>query len=503
MTPFIKVDKHYTNIFHWASDALREEFIRTFAVEVPNFWFAKKQMNKKASHLRTVGQQSKADALERRAKAWDGTKKFVYDYKTYVRVPTGLLHDVFDFFSKRGMLISLEDNRKFLPYDTNTIELHGITLYPYQQQSIQIMAERGNGVLLVGTSGGKTEIAAGLIKKLHTPITLFLTHRNLLETQTRERLENRLNQDIGLIAGGVYNPKQITVAMVPTLYSKLKNKDATITKFLKTTQLVIGDEIHLGTADSWVKIFKTVDAPNVYGMSGTPWKKHNIDDRELMAIIGPEIFKVSTKWLIDNHYVTPPVINVVPFVHRDTDGMTYEDVISQHVVNNTERNNLIRLIIEKDKHIQKQTLILVNYIEHGEVLQKILKGYGAELIHSKIHKKKIEQTVNNFINKKIDLLISTPLLDVGVDIPVLDKLILSGSGKAITSILQRIGRSLRISEGKVLSEVYDIFDINENYLTEHAKERVLIYSEENQQFKMEICDIGNQLDNRQQSLFGN
>jgi len=499
MTPILKIDRHNILIYNLHGN-VRDELKQSFSIPVPNFWFAKQQMLKKAQRLRAAGSIGEGNACETRAKNWDGTKKFVWDYKTHLKLPSGLINDVLGFFAQREIEISIEDSRVFLPHTQGDVELIGIDLRPYQQQAIQIMAERGCGILMSATGSGKTEIAAGLIKKLNTPKTLFLTHRNLLETQAKNRLEKRLNIDIGVIGGKKLDIQQVTIGMVPTLFNHIKKENKETIAYLNSVELVIGDEIHLGTSESWIKVFKQIKNPNIYGLSGTPFKKSIIDDTELIATVGSEIFKISAKWLIDNGYLTPPILKIVPYRHENTEGIDYEDVIDLHVVRNVARNNLIKQIVEMDKNNNKQTLVLVNIIEHGEILLELLKEYKPKLIHSKLKRSLIDSTLTDFINNKENLLISTPLLDIGVDIPSLDKLILSGSGKALTSILQRIGRSLRVSEGKVTSEVYDIVDLNQSYLSDHAKERVLIYNDPDQQFKLELFDIGNYWEQQEKLL---
>lgn len=469
------IDKHFITIQGGITDSTRKSLIDAFSVEVPNSWFAKAQMKKK-------GQES-------RARAWDGKKKFIY--KNGRCVPTGLLQELLDFLVLHNISYAIQDNRIFLPYNPEDVEINGITFRPYQQQAVDIMAKSGYGILHAGVGSGKTEIAAGLIKKLNTPKTLFLTHRHLLSSQTIKRLETRLDVPIGVIKGDLCDIKQITIGMVPTLANRIKDDDTMFIEYLQSVELVIGDEIHLGTADSWESIFKIIKTPNVFGMSGTPFKNSVIDDKKLLAIIGPEIFKVPTSWLIKQGYLTPPIIKIVPIKHKSEKG-SYAEEYKRCVVENQERHMLIKEIVEIDK--TKQTLILVNQIDHGKALLEYLEPFGAKLIHSKKKDEYIETTVDEFATKKLNLLIATPLLDVGVDIPVLDKLILcGGSGKAITAILQRIGRSLRIYDGKVVSEVYDVVDMDDSYLYDHFKERLDIYTSEDQQFKVEVCDLGKYL----------
>lgn len=403
---------------------------------------------------------------------------------TYYKVSiSGILHELPTILPRKKLLIR-NQVKDVLKTGINVTSLgigeyYGFTL-------------DGNGRFLLGdfTVTHNTEIAAGLIKKLGTPRTLFLTHRNLLSSQTIKRLQKRLGIPIGLIGGDIFDIQQVTVGMVPTLYNRIQDADKTVIRYINNVQLAIGDEIHLGTADSWLSIFKALNTCNLYGLSGTPWKNSVVDDMQLMAEIGPEIFKVPTKWLIDNGYLTPPVIKVVPIKHTSTAG-NYADTYKECVVNNTARHNLIKQIVALAP--DKQTLVLVTEVEHGKQLHAIMKSMGAEYISGRMQRPKIDEILERFAKKEINILISTPLLDVGVDIPTIDRMVLcNGAGKAITAILQRIGRSLRLSEGKIEAEIFDIADIEKQYLLEHFNERMAIYADDNQQFKIELLDILNQ-----------
>lgn len=478
------IDKHFISIQGAMSYSFQKVLINAFSIPVANSWFAKNQMIKKATAM-----GKKGEGMIKRAKAWDGTKKFIYKNGTVV--PTGLLHQLIEVFSLNNVEYQVIDTRKFLPYIEGDVALDGIDLYPFQQQAVDIMAKKGYGLLHAGTGAGKTEVAAGLIKKLGIPKTLFLTHRNLLSSQTQKRLQKRLGLPIGIIEGKVFDEQQVTIAMIPTMFNRIKKDDKQYIEIVQGAELVIGDEIHLGTSDSWLSVFTLASACNTYGLSGTPFKGNSVDDTALMATIGPEVFKVPSRWLIENGYLTPPLIRVVPIKHPKIDG-TYAEQYSDLIVNNNIRHELIKTVVEQD--LKKHTLVLVNEIEHGEQLFKILEPLGAKYINSKVKRTTIDATVNEFTNGELKLLISTPLLDIGVDIPVLDRLLLcAGAGKAITAVLQRIGRSLRRSEGKVLAEVFDIVDMDNEYLYNHFKERLEIYTHPDQQFKVEIFDIGNQI----------
>lgn len=76
------------------------------------------------------------------------------------------------------------------------------------------------------------------------------------------------------------------------------------------------------------------------------------------------------------------------------------------------------------------------------------------------------------------------LADEGLNIPALDSLILAGAGKSPTRMIQRIGRTLRPSDGKTEAIVIDFKD-NVRYLLGHYKKRREICEQESE---FEIID---------------
>lgn len=87
---------------------------------------------------------------------------------------------------------------------------------------------------------------------------------------------------------------------------------------------------------------------------------------------------------------------------------------------------------------------------------------------------------------KLKVLISTSLMDEGVDISGIDALIMGAGGKSLRQVLQRIGRGLRYKDdGENKLYVYDFTDRVNDYLFAHYKQRREIYEEE----EFDIVDL--------------
>jgi superfamily II DNA or RNA helicase len=67
------------------------------------------------------------------------------------------------------------------------------------------------------------------------------------------------------------------------------------------------------------------------------------------------------------------------------------------------------------------------------------------------------------------------LAKLGLDIPILNKLVMATPKKDKTSIQQAVGRTMRPEEGKKQPVVYDLWDINVPQLRYWASDRAKVY----------------------------
>ncbi len=88
-----------------------------------------------------------------------------------------------------------------------------------------------------------------------------------------------------------------------------------------------------------------------------------------------------------------------------------------------------------------------------------------------------ERTLNRMRTGDVPILISSVILDEGVDVPAIRSLVLAGGTKARHRIKQRIGRGMRAVEGKHKLMVWDFSDAGK-YLGAHARDRQILYSRE-------------------------
>ena len=135
-------------------------------------------------------------------------------------------------------------------------------------------------------------------------------------------------------------------------------------------------------------------------------------------------------------------------------------------------------LIEESKKID-HTSAIVKY----KFLEKIFPKKVA-LLHGKTEPEKKELILNNFLNKNYDILVSTTIIEVGIDFPNANIIIVEDPNKFGLSQLHQLRG--RVGRGKKQSTCILMF---KSSLTENAKKRLNILKESNDGFKISEEDM--------------
>lgn len=213
--------------------------------------------------------------------------------------------------------------------------------------------------------------------------------------------------------------------------------------------------------------------------SATPFKSDPITELKLVGATGEIFYSFPAREAIDEGYLTEPFVATVdpnfPDMGDDEDTRyidSYRDGIVEHV-------KRCRVIAEIAKGTSEgwdvPTLILVQWTEHGRNIKRALREIGvrAEFISGTAPTKKRQNVMHAMDDGRLNCVIATTIFDEGVNVPAIGALILAGGGKARHKVVQRIGRGLRVVEGKEYLAVFDIWDSHgDKYLVKHARQRL-------------------------------
>lgn len=416
-------------------------------------------------------------------KRWNG-KVAMFHSSTFL---TGLLPFVESLDRKESFEII--DSRSIRPINLKTTT---VPLRAYQWDAVNAAFSNKfmgtwwpRGVIKISTGGGKTQVASAMIQMADVPTLFVVNTKDLLWQAHRVFTGYDLNP--GVIGDNHYNVQKTTVATIQSLYS-LFNNDPSKIVFLKNIQQVFFDEAHLvaATVDKgniFTSVAAMIPAPMRFGLTATPFMKDQFSNWLLEGITGQQIYEIKNKELIEQGYLSEGYVTMFEIPNDTYVANIWPNCYDEGVVAYPKRNDkIVELIATKDKPI----LILVQREGHGTLLSNMCKDRGLDVpfVFGKNDSKERIQAIKDLRKSKIPALIASTIFDQGVDIPEIRTLILAGGGKSPVRNLQRLGRGLRVSEGKNSLDVYDFYDYSTKWLKDHSKKRKDLWISEG--FKVEL-----------------
>jgi DNA excision repair protein ERCC-3 len=388
-----------------------------------------------------------------------------------VIVPPGM-SDVFDgyqvndFRTETGIEISL-------PWrDTQAT----IKLRDFQQEAVDIAKNNWRGIINFATGLGKTKTAICLIREIKRK-TLVVCPSKSIAKQFKEELEERFGTNrVGFIGDGIFKPSDITVGIAATVNNNIEK----IKKW--GLGLIIFDEAHHTPATTFYSIAKDLgDTGRIYGLTATSYRSDG-KDIFIQAGCGSILIERDIKWGVDNGWLAKPYFLVRKVETGDKDPFPDDKLKSykMHVLNNKE----MTIRIEKDAiamiNAGKSTLILVDQVEHGETLAKVLK-----IPFAQGEDKQSEEYIDQLNKGKIKGLIATEgKAGEGVDTRNVDCLILANFAGSKGMVIQAVGRGLRKQGTKENCIILDYIPNGSSMLKRHAENRIKWYQEITEKIKI-------------------
>jgi superfamily II DNA or RNA helicase len=235
------------------------------------------------------------------------------------------------------------------------------------------------------------------------------------------------------------------------------------------------------------KVVEQIPAIFRFGLTGT-LPDNRMDQWNIFGKIGPVIYSKHSSDLREQKYISQVKVAAIKINYTKIPNFTKSSVTNPTVGYEEEitwlqthpfRNTIITKLVN---NAEKNTLIMVDRIAHGEELLRILQNntskqvhfvHGAVDIEEREMIRKLMEEQNNIVCIAISKIFST-----GINIKNLHNIIFAAIGKAKIKIIQSIGRSLRKHISKKQATIFDISD-NLRYGNAHLIERLEIYDKEN------------------------
>ena len=393
-------------------------------------------------------------------------------------------------------------------------------MYFYQEEAAIKALQYQKATLLLATGAGKSCIIYLLMRILYQmkeadKVMLIVPSVGLVEQMKSNMIDDygwknfnnmayTLNKDTPQKEkDAIFNVNGMDKAFLITTWQSVQRKGP---EFFDQFNAIIIDEVH-GVTESG-KVLANIaklsyGAKYKIGLTGT-LGENEADKQAVLGFIGPIVYQVKSKLLMDMGILSPIEIkNVIcrypAKIQNLVKGASYDKevtIIEEH----EPRNVIISDIIRSTSNTQDNVLLLVKHHEHLKLVKDHLdyhfgKTHVIEIIHGKISAKKREEirvTMNK--SRNYILLATFASAGTGMNIPNIDHVIFAASYKSKIKVLQSIGRGLRKSAGKDKMTLWDIVDdfstiqgtgrrVKKNNVYKHFEKRLEYYVD--QEFEYE------------------
>ncbi len=392
------------------------------------------------------------------------------------RFPAGLVPYV---LTRLASAPAISDTRvRPAPCDTLAPTSLSVALAAHQEEAVSAGYREGRGIIDHCVGAGKSWILAELVRRCGVP-ALVLVHTKELLRQNFEVLREVLDIPnlIGWIGDGKWEPNWITVATYQSINAAMRHYPDDVKRLMAQVQNVLVDECQHAVAPTYEAVLKmATEAYYHFGLSATPFRSD--DDETFLKVTGwtgPVLSRVGPKEGVEVGRLVPADIYMVDYGAQDN-GLTWPRQYEVGVVEHYERNKTIADIVAA---APKPALVLIERIEHGRRLfhELMPSGLRASYITGMNKSEVRARAIKEFGEGRTDVLVSSVILDEGVNLPDIRTLVLAGGGKAKHRLIQRVGRGQRKTEGKSSLIVFD-WDDKGKYLGAHARRRAKTYERE-------------------------
>lgn len=320
-------------------------------------------------------------------------------------------------------------------------QLHAIEAVKSDMESTKIMDR-----LVCGDVGfGKTEIAVRAAFKAvqEGRQVVYLVPTTILAQQHYNTFVSRMQKF------------PVKVEMMSRFRTPAENKKVAEGLKKGTVDIVIGTHRVLSDDVSFKNLgLLIIDEEQRFGVAHKEkikQLKSNIDVLTLTATPIPRTLHMSLAGIRDLSILEEPPVDRLPI---QTYVMEYnEELVREAVMREIGRGGQVYYVYNRVKDIEEKTARL----------QQLIPGAHIEFAHGQMNERELEDIMMRFVNGTIDMLVSTTIIETGLDIPNANTLIIDGAERMglsqLYQIRGRVGRSNRTAyaflmyrKNKILSE---------------------------------------------------
>ncbi len=342
-------------------------------------------------------------------------------------------------------------------------------LYPYQREAVdhavKMLFERRNSLIVAGTGAGKTIMMAATIgeffkafkaKHKRGPHILVLVHRTEIHGQNHSKFSlvcpDIATSEITALIKSLHG--NVHFGMVQTVANIMPELEQAKSFF----DLIVIDEAHHAKASTYENIINRNLNGNsqaaLLGVTATP----NRGDKLPLIHLFDNYFQITTKFLIDSHYLTrPKFLDLSPVF--EFNGKPEKGHLSKNCKNDFEGGAIIKKLCNDFLKFKEPGKSIIFAPSH-EFCQKIYsylkeKGRNPAYLALGLDESARKAEVKKFEKGESEELINVDICTEGYDFPPLRNLVDFDTNGTHGQWVQKVGRVLRTAPGKTTCTVID------------------------------------------------
>lgn len=333
-----------------------------------------------------------------------------------------------------------------------------------------LAATRADGekraLVVMATGLGKTLLAAydvdAFRATLDHPIrVLFIAHRRELLVQAATTFRRVLRRAVPDLRVGWFaeDRAELDADIVVASVQKLSRPENLERLAAERFDYVVVDEVHHAEAPSYRRILSRIEPGFFLGLTATP---DRADEGDVLGLFDDNLpFRADLGVGIEAK-------RLVPFAYfglKDTVDYSYENIpwrnrrfdpgrLEEAVQTQDRMERLWRALGE---HGGTRTLVFCCSIPHAEFAKRWLehRGMRVHAVHSEPGSDDRSRALTDLAAGQIDVVCAVDLFNEGVDVPLVDRVVMLRPTESPVVFLQQLGRGLRVAEGKERLTVID------------------------------------------------
>ena len=429
---------------------------------------------------------------------------------------TGLI----SFLVECGMTIEVEKDSGSVPtgwmagVEADEDILTDRTLRDYQMTAIRKGLYSHRGVFQAPTGSGKTEMMAALLQH-HIKAGLIKTAMIVVPTghlmeQTADKLRQFGISNVGELGYGKKKISRICVAVADSVSRALEDVDHP----LRSVDALVYDEAHHARSQRWITIAQECKAKYRWAFTATVYEdptKISYEDLQLFGLFGGVLCEINARDLMQRGFLARPLVTFIQpsYSKLPPKFKAFGFVHKIGIIQNKARNSVICSLAASIYRGAYKSLIFVTRKDHGHKLAealaklygtpsifvqgaKLVDEYTASGVH-KLHKWNISEIAEYVNSREKAVVLTTQVLDEGIDIPIINVLIMAGGLKKYRRSVQRIGRGMRPKGDDNRVFVFDFYDTAHFYLTNQSVYRMNTYRWEGFDFSDSVMETESEM----------